>query len=210
VGEVDSAASFAYKTPGLRRILAEGFVTAFVKAFAVEGLAALALAPESRQVCGYWLSLWEGDALPLRARFEPLRVREFLPGIMVMEVKPGERVRVRLSGSAVNAAVGMDLTGQDLLALTRDGDRRERLKRNTNSANGQAGWSLRSGQRADGTAWRAEEIYLPFRDTTEDGARLILYHTTMRPGPDGRPVIDLTSGLSLSEDFRFIPLGREA
>lgn len=181
-------------------------VPGFIKALAVEGFAALDLAEENRRILDYWLSLWEGDALPARARFEPLRVRDLLPGVMIMEVKPGERVRVRLSGSAVNAAVGMDLTGQDLLALTSPADREARLERNTSSANGNAGWSLRTGMTPDGTAWEAEEIYLPFRDLTEDGARLILYHTTLRPNPGTGPAISLHGGLSLSESYRLIPL----
>ena len=179
---------------------------AFLKSMAIDGFAALALAPESRQIFDYWASLWEGDALPVRARFEPLRVRALLPGVMIMEVKPGERVFVRLSGSAVNAAVGMDLTGKDLLALTPEDKRGERLERNSNSARGNAGWCIRSGTHADGTAWRGEEIYLPFRDTTEDGARLILYHSTLRPLPGAEPIIRLGQGLALSETFRFIPL----
>ncbi len=180
----------------------------FLKAKAAEGFAALDLALESRRIADYWLSLWEGNELPLRARFEPLHVRDLLPGVMVMEVKPGERVRVRLSGSAINAAVGMDLTGKDLLELTPDQDRRTRLERNSQSALGNAGWSLRRGTSPDGATWSAEEVYLPFRDCTDDGARLVLFHTTLRP--NGGPVFNLREGVSLTEEYRFIPLRRDA
>ncbi|MGH6873191.1 MAG: PAS domain-containing protein [Rhizomicrobium sp.] len=179
---------------------------AFDKQLAIRGFGALTLAPESRRILDYWLSLWEGCALPQRARFEPVRIRDLLPGVMIMEVKPGERVMARLSGSAVNAAVGMDLTGKDLLALTRDSDRRERLERNSQTGLGNAGWCIRRGARPDGSEWSAEEIHLPFRDMTEDGARLVLYHATFKLPPGAPPLLDLAGGLGLSETFGFISL----
>lgn len=154
----------------------------------------------------YWLSLWEGDELPWRRRFEPVRVRDLLPGVLIMEVKPLERVIVRLSGAAINAAFGFDLTGRDLLALTPESQRETRLARNSEIAAGDiVALVRRNGSYADGAAWESEELQLPFRDITADGGRLILLHTTLRPMSR---VIDPARGIDVADEWNVISLAR--
>jgi len=169
---------------------------------------ALPLCAGNRQIVRYWLSLWEGDELPLRARFEPLRVRDLLPGVVIMEIKPQERVLIRLSGSAINRAFGMDITGKDILALTPERHRATRLARNSRVAEGAASFVHRSGITADGAPWSSEEVQLPFRDLTPDGARLILLHTSWCP-PEGVQDAVLEDVLAPAEDFQTIPLWRD-
>jgi hypothetical protein len=167
----------------------------------------LPLQAENRRIVAYWLSLWEGNLLPLRARFEPVRVRDLLPGVVIMEIKPRERVLIRLSGSAINRAFGRDITGMDILAMTPERYRATRLERNSQVAEGAASLVHRSGVSRAGEPWASEEVQLPFRDVTADGARLVLLHTTWRP-PEGDGPAELEDLLAPAEEFHVIPLWR--
>ena len=180
----------------------------FSKQRAAAGFWETDLAPESRRLVNYWLSLWDADDLPLRRRYDPAQVRDLLPGIAIMEIKADERVRVRLAGSALNTAFGFNLGGWDLATVTREIDRPIRLARNSQIALGTAARALRKGRTADGRDWASEEVHLPFRDVLEDGARLVLFHSTWRPDASGKPIIDAQHGLELVETWQTIHLRR--
>lgn len=137
----------------------------------------LALSPSNEKLARYWLSLWDGDTLPRRAQLSPARVKDLLPGIGIFEVRPGESSRCRLSGTAIQHALGREIAGLDWRQYTAKEQWQSRLARNSSIAEGGVGVGLRHGTR-DGTT---QELQLPFADETEDGARLILFHLDWRP-----------------------------
>jgi hypothetical protein len=140
----------------------------------------LALSPLNEKLARYWLSLWNGDALPRRAQLSPSRVKNLLPGIGIFEVRPGESSRCRLSGTAIQHALGREIAGLDWRQYTAKDQWHSRLARNSQIAEGGVGVGLRRAQQ-DGSAGVTQELQLPFADETEDGARLILFHLDWRP-----------------------------
>lgn len=178
----------------------------FDRQIAETALGMLPLAETNRRLAVYWLSLWEGDALPPRSRFAPAAVPDLLPGIMIQEVKPGLSMTVRLCGTAINQAFGRDLTGCDLIALSPPEARAERLARNSRIAEGAIGFGVRRGETRTGKSTESQEIHLPFRDVTENGARLILLHSTWRSRDAEPGVAEVENVLRLAEEFQIVPL----
>jgi hypothetical protein len=61
----------------------------------------------------YWLSAFQGDALPDVSAIDPLLMPpEILPFMAVYAVEPDGRLRIRLMGTAVAERTGEDLTGR--------------------------------------------------------------------------------------------------
>ena len=178
----------------------------FDRQIAETALAGWSLAAANRRLAEYWLSLWEGDALPPRSRFAPAAVRDLLPGIMIQEVKPGVRMTVRLCGTAITQAFGRDLTGCDLVALSPPDVRAERLARNSRIAEGAIGLAARRAMSRMGKPAESQEIHLPFADITEDGARLILLHSSWRPKGAEPGVPEVENVLRLADEFQIVPL----
>lgn len=159
-----------------------------------------------RLVAGYWLSLWKGDALPMRADFKPKNIVKELPAVALFDVLPDESVRCRLLGSNLVQGLGKDITGQDWLALTKPEDRPLRLLRWSVVARGAIGRGLRAGMRESGALQYSEELMLPFGDVGADGSRQVLFHlswrqTTYDPTRGGVAAVN-----SLSQDFRLTEL----
>ncbi len=61
----------------------------------------------------YWLSICPRDRLPGRQHLDPLAIpRDLLPGIWLLDVQHEPfRLRYRLVGTAIVAAIGRDVTG---------------------------------------------------------------------------------------------------
>jgi len=180
---------------------------AFDHAFAAAALRGQEWSACNRKLAEYWLGLWHGDALPARTDFSPQAVRDLLPGMMILEIKPNVRVTARLAGTAVNSAFGIDLTGKDILALSPEASREGRLARNSEVAKGAASLCVRNAQTRLGQIVTSQEIQLPLSDFTEDGARLVLFHTSWRPENAQPGVPDVTRTLEAPADWRIIPLG---
>jgi hypothetical protein len=157
------------------------------------------LSSEGNDVARYWLSLWHGDQLPVRADFQPKKIASHLRAVGIYDVVPDVSVRCRLMGSALAEGLGQDITGQDWLALTRPEDRPVRLQRWSAVANGAIGRGLRPGHRASGEYQISEEILLPFGDVAEDGSRQILFHLSWRQSTydPTRTGVENVNGLSL-------------
>jgi hypothetical protein len=149
---------------------------------AVSALEATPLGRLNRAFANYWLSLWDGDDLPLRAAFNPTRVRDLLPGIVILAVRPGESVHCRLAGSAIQMGLGIDITGKDWLAMTPDDQKSTRLARLGQLLDGAASRNLREGFTTSGTPVCAEEVQFPFGDVAEDGSRMLISHVAWRCG----------------------------
>lgn len=164
------------------------------------------LSPANRQLATYWLGLWDGDEPPLRANFSPARVRELLPGIMIQEVVAGERVWIRLCGTAINQAFGRDLTGADLIALSPDTNRDDRLAYLSRIAEGAIGFAIRRATTRHDQPAHSEELHLPFRDITDDGGRLVLFHSDWRARDAHPGVAELPNVMDCSIEMRAFPL----
>jgi hypothetical protein len=143
---------------------------------AIEAFTQLPLSAANAKLAQYWLSLWNGDQLPLRSQLSPARMKDMLPGIGIFEVRAGVSSRCRLAGTAIQHALGREIAGMDWRSYTRPDQHAERLTRNSAIANGAVGVGTRRGE-----SGVTQELQLPFADETEDGARLILFHLDWRP-----------------------------
>lgn len=161
---------------------------------------------DGKPVVDYWLSLWRGDELPLRADFKPRSVTKALAALAIFDVVPDKSVYCRLVGSALTQGLGQDVTGQDWLALTRPEDRGTRLQRWTDVARGGIGRGLRAGFRESGEAQYSEELMLPFAAPEDSDVRQVLYHISWKqteydPTRGGVEAVN-----SISKVFRVIDL----
>jgi hypothetical protein len=161
----------------------------------------LALSPSNEKLARYWLSLWNGDALPRRAQLSPARMKDLLPGIGIFEVRPGESSRCRLSGTAIQHALGREIAGLDWRQYTAKEQWHSRLARNSSIAEGGVGVGLRR-RTAGGIT---QELQLPFADETEDGARLILFHLDWRP-EDTLHKPQAVAPARIADEFHVFPL----
>lgn len=169
-------------------------------------LEATPLGPLNRKLAQYWLSLWDGNSLPSRSAFNPARVRDLLPGIVILAVRPGEAIQCRLAGSAIQMGLGQDITGKDWLAMTPADQRKTRMERVSTLCAGAASRNIRSGFTWGGSAVTAEELQLPFADAAEDGTRLLLSHTGWRSGTFDRRNPQVRDAHHVAAEFGLIPL----
>jgi hypothetical protein len=76
----------------------------------------------------YWRQLEDGNAIPRRTNIDPGRIRDLLANIMIIELHGNPlRVRYRLIGTAISAAMGTDVTGKWLDDVMEDADKRSRM-----------------------------------------------------------------------------------
>jgi hypothetical protein len=153
---------------------------AFNKGAAARTIAGLGLEDANRALAEHWLSLWPGDALPPRAALSPAKLKPFLPNMVMLDVMPRARVTVRLAGTAVTTALGMELTGQDWVALAPQNYRAERLRILSKVARGAIGTGHRRIPMALAGDYTCEEILLPFAPEPS-GAHPVLVHINWKP-----------------------------
>lgn len=171
---------------------------------AMDAFANLPLSAANAKLARYWLSLWDGDQLPLRSQLSPAQMKDLLPGIGIFEVRAGESSRCRLAGTAIQRALGREIAGSDWRAYTPAAQHAERLQRNCAIASGGVGIGIRNTATPEGQS-TTQELQLPFADETEDGARLILFHL------DWRPAETLNTGkriltVPVADQFHVMPL----
>lgn len=147
---------------------------------AIRAFETLGIAGRNHALAAYWLSLWRGDRMPMRADFNPAKVSTLLPGIGLFSVKPGAHSVCRLAGTAIAQATGRELTGLDWRQYTPKHEWQARLDRNSAIALGQIGIGIRNGTNPDSRPERFMELQLPFADEAEDGMRQILFHLDWR------------------------------
>jgi hypothetical protein len=87
---------------------------------------------ESRKVLrlnAYWHQMTSGgSAMPSRQNIEPGKIRDLLANIMIIELHDDPlRLRYRLVGTAVSAAMGRDVTGKWLEDVIEDRIRRDKI-----------------------------------------------------------------------------------
>ncbi|TNE60844.1 MAG: PAS domain-containing protein [Alphaproteobacteria bacterium] len=81
-------------------------------------------ADEFESFLAYWRSLQAPDALvPSRVAFNPMQVRLMLPFVYMLELRAPDNLHVRLSGTALDGAMGRAMTGENYLDFCEPGDR---------------------------------------------------------------------------------------
>ncbi len=128
----------------------------------------------------HWLSLWQNDALPPRARLSPANIRPFLPSLMLFDVVPDVSVTVRLAGTGHRDILGRELTGEDWVAAAPEDHRATRLKIFTTVANGALCVAHRRVAMTIGEDYVSEEILLPFAPNAQ-GVSLVLVYVNWKP-----------------------------
>ncbi|MDA1097688.1 MAG: PAS domain-containing protein [Proteobacteria bacterium] len=71
---------------------------------------------QSRQFAAYMLALPRQDFRPLRSAFDPAKIPNLLPRIVLLDLTPDGTYRYRLAGTELENYFGHDLTGKTLAA----------------------------------------------------------------------------------------------
>jgi len=69
--------------------------------------------PINGSVLDYWYSLRDGALCPTKASFDPTRIPDALPHLLIYEWQEGNRYQIRLTGTAVDQRIGKNETGAD-------------------------------------------------------------------------------------------------
>ena len=125
-------------------------------------LAELNLEASNRALADNWLSLWDGDALPPRSKFNPARLKNYLPGILLFDVVPDRSVTVRLAGTGYRYVLRKDPTGADWIAAAPESHRATRLSAFSAIARGAVLVAHRRVAMLHDDDFISEEIILPF------------------------------------------------
>jgi hypothetical protein len=152
----------------------------FRRAFAQEVVAGLGLEESNRVLADHWLTLWDGDALPARASFNPAKLKPFLANMIMFNVVPEKSVTVRLAGTAFRHFLDSELTGGDWIALAPKGHRTTRLKLFSAIARGAILVAHRRIAMTVGADYVSEEILLPFA-LEPGGPSPVLVHVNFKP-----------------------------
>lgn len=132
----------------------------------------------------YWMSVRGDKAMPVSADVKPSGFRELLPYVRYMSWEGPEDLRIRVFGSALTAALGMDLTGMSLadmlLPHERDSDM-ERMRLLHAHPCGSVVHRTFHGQ--DGSSHVVELLNLPVAPG-EDGKARIIGSVMMCDPPD--------------------------
>jgi hypothetical protein len=176
----------------------------FRKTVVEDIVAGLGLEAANRAFADYWLSLWEGDALPRRAAFSPARMKPFLPSILIFDVVPDEGVTVKLAGTGYRYVLQTDPTGKDWLEAAPESHRATRLRAFSAVARGAILVAHRRVAMLGGGEHVSEEILLPFAE--EQGGHIpVLAHVNFRPDQFSRiKSVAQVTGDAL--DVKLVPL----
>ena len=152
----------------------------FRKSVAREVIAQFGLEESNRALADHWLTLWDGDALPPRANFNPAKMKPFLRNIIMFNVVPDKSVTVRLAGTAFRHFLDSELSGEDWIALAPKGHRSTRLKLFSSIARGAILVAHRLVKMTVGNDYVSEEILLPFAPES-GGSSPVLVHVNFKP-----------------------------
>ena len=125
-------------------------------------IAGLNLEESNRVLAEHWLSLWDGDALPPRAKFNPARLKSYLPSVLMFDVVPDRSVKVRLAGTGYRYVLDRDPTGEDWIDAAPEKQRATRLRSFSAIARGAVLVAHRRVAMLHDGEHISEEILLPF------------------------------------------------
>ncbi|HEX4301438.1 MAG TPA: PAS domain-containing protein [Rhizomicrobium sp.] len=151
---------------------------------AATALNALGLSALNRELADVWLALWQGGNLPARGAISPKALVKFLPGLAIMDIHAGGRVRFRIAGKSFRAAFGFDPSSHDMLALTPPAQRKARFERCVEIVEGTVSTGIRTMPGGATSGFISQDVMLPLGGVAEDGARSWLFHSSWRPRAD--------------------------
>lgn len=151
---------------------------------ASNAVAALRLSGSNKLVARSWLSSWSNEQPPGWLQFGERCDWRLKPGIACFEVHRGISVNCITAGGYFRLALGVDLTGQNILALTPAADRENRMERAWTIGNGAIQTGGRTFRSLFGRNERADELYLPLYDERDADLPAFLMHSNWRPDGD--------------------------
>lgn len=126
--------------------------------------------PKIRALLAYWQSKLQGRTMPARRDISPMDVPELLPHLFLVDVPAEGPMVYRLSGTAVVALMGHDVTGRTIGQGMMPGHREEAIHRYRRIANEGRPFFHRARMREATNDFAAvERIVLPLSD---DGQRV--------------------------------------
>jgi hypothetical protein len=128
------------------------------------------------------------------------------PAIATFEVRRNKSLRCIHAGGYFRLALGFELAGQDILALTPAAERQERLERTWAIGNGLIVTGARKFRTRFGAEETAEEIYLPLSDATDLDTRMYLMHSSWRPVGEEWVQGTVATTLELTRDHQSVSL----
>ncbi len=173
---------------------------------AVAAIEQLAPTGTNLRLACYWLSLWDGEAPPRRASFNPGRIAEILPGMVLNELHANGTPMCRLAGTAIDRALGHAVTGTNLLECLPDDMKEIRRARTAAVVEGgiaisRTSYTTRTGQRGV-----VESLQLPFQGRCESGSRQYIGHINWRPAMGFATESKPGLGLGLPESYAALPI----
>jgi hypothetical protein len=102
--------------------------------------------------------------------------------------------------------LGMDVTGQDVIALSPPEYRAARMARNTRVVEGAISLRRQKFHERAGGPVMVEDIYLPLSGIAEDGSRTILYHADWRPKTLDRRMGEIIDGFVMADGIEYASL----
>ncbi|MBV9990608.1 MAG: hypothetical protein JOZ72_04880 [Alphaproteobacteria bacterium] len=144
-------------------------------------LGALRLHGANLELASRWLQLWHDGRPPSLARFDAHPIPSHVPAVAVFEIREGVALNCIRAGDYTRLAIGFDLTGQSVLAVTNNVNRDARLDWCWKIVEGAATVSYRAFKSMGGGTVRAQGMSLPLSDRRADGTRLFFMHNNWRP-----------------------------
>jgi hypothetical protein len=174
---------------------------------ASKAISSLELRGMNKAVSRHWLSVWRNEKPPTSSRFFETCNWRSTPAIAIFEVCKGQSITCVLAGSYYRVALGFELTGQDLLALTPAADRETRLERVWAIGDGAIMAAQRKFASLSGGEESIEEVYLPLSDVAKPDTRTYLMHSNWRPVGEGWVQGSAGTNLGLADEPNALSLG---
>ena len=169
-------------------------------------IAGLDLTPANRGVMETWLSLWCGNELPDRRQLNPADLKRNLSHLAIFDVVPGVSVTVRLAGTSFGSVLGMELTGQDWIALAPENHRAGRLRTFADIASGALCIATRHVETGAMEASLTEEILLPLAVDPVHGIYPVLCHVDWKSARPDMRIKSPAQAIGTPDSFAIIPL----
>jgi hypothetical protein len=152
------------------------------KVAAERSLEKLKLSDTNREFAGYWLSLWQGDALPRYDAFNPHRIARLVPNLLAFEALPEKSVVVRKAGREICRVAHQELDGADWITAAPLRGRGLRMRAFTRITEGAIMHVRRRMTMVSGPPRFNEELVLPFAPDA-DGIHPVLAHADWKLEP---------------------------
>lgn len=169
-------------------------------------IARLDLTPANRGIAETWLSLWRGNELPDRRFLNPADLKRNLSHLALFDVVPNVSVTVRLAGTSFAALLGMELTGQDWIALAPEYRRAGRLRIFADIAAGALCVATRHVETGATEVSLTEELLLPLAADPVYGAYPVLCHVDWKSARPDMKIKSPTQAIGTPDSFNITPL----